>query len=85
MALLPLKAFHRCVARYAGERKVKSFSCMDQFLTLAFAQLTYRESLRDIESCLRAMQPRRYHMGFRCPRICRNTLRWRKRKKGETR
>jgi transposase len=53
---------------------VKSFSCLDHFLCLAFAQLTYRESLRDSESCLRAVHPRLYHMGFRCPRICRNTL-----------
>ena len=74
MALLPLKQFHHCVDRYHGEHKVKSFSCLDQFLTLAFAQLTYRESLRDIESCLRAVQPRLYHMGFRCPQISRNTL-----------
>jgi hypothetical protein len=74
MALLPIKQFHRCVERYGGEHKVKSFSCMDQFLTLAFAQLTYRESLRDIEACLRAMQPRLYHMGFRCPLVSRNTL-----------
>ena len=74
MALLPIKQFHRCVERYQGEHKVKSFSCMDQFLTLAFAQLTYRESLRDIEACLRAMQPRLYHMGFRCAQISRNTL-----------
>jgi hypothetical protein len=74
MALLPLKQFHCCVERYGGEHKVKSFSCLDQFLALAFAQLTYRESLRDIEACLRAMQPRLYHMGFRCPQISRNTL-----------
>jgi transposase len=74
MALLPIKQFHRCVERYDGEHKVKSFSCMDQFLTLAFAQLTYRESLRDIEACLRALQPRLYHMGFRCAQISRNTL-----------
>jgi len=71
MALLPLKHFHRCVERYNGDHKVQSFSCLDQFLTLAFAQLTYRESLRDIESCLRAVQPRLYHMGFRCSRISR--------------
>lgn len=74
MALLPMKHFRRCVERYGGDHKVKSFSCWDQFLTLAFAQLTYRESLRDIESCLRAMQPRLYHSGFRCVRISRNTL-----------
>jgi hypothetical protein len=53
------------VDRYSGDYKVQSFSCLDQFLTLAFAQLSYRESLRDIEACLRAMQPRLYHMGFR--------------------
>jgi transposase len=74
MATLPLRHFHHCVERYQGDYKVKSFCCLDQFLTLAFAQLTYRESLRDIESCLRAMQPRLYHMGFRCSRISRNTL-----------
>ena len=74
MATIPLRHFHRCVDRYGGDYKVKSFSCLDQFLTLAFAQLTYRESLRDIESCLRAVQPRMYHLGFRCERISRNTL-----------
>ena len=74
MAQLPLKEFHQCVARYDGEHKVKSFSCLDHFLCMAFAQLTYRESLRDIEACLRAMQPRLYHMGFRCSQISRNTL-----------
>jgi hypothetical protein len=74
MALLPMKQFHRCVDRYHGHYKVKDFSCLDHFLCLAFAQLTYRESLRDIESCLRAVHPRLYHMGFRCLRISRNTL-----------
>src|SRR5215472_12022173 len=74
MALLPLKQFHRCVNRYRGDYKVKDFSCLDQFLTLAFAQFTYRESLRDIETCLRAVQPQLYHMGFRCSQISRNTL-----------
>lgn len=74
MAQLPLKEFHRCVARYDGEHKVKSFSCLDHFLSMAFAQLTFRESLRDIEACLRAMQTRLYHMGFRCSQISRNTL-----------
>jgi len=54
MEHLPLTTFRRCVARYQGERKVKTFSCLDQFLCMAFAQLTYRESLRDIEACLRA-------------------------------
>jgi hypothetical protein len=71
--LLPLHEFRKCVARYRGEHKVLSFSCLDQFLSLAFAQLTGRESLRDIEACLRAMQPKLYHMGFR-GRVARNTL-----------
>ena len=74
MSLLPIRDFHRCVTRYQGEHKVKSFSCLDHFLTMAFAQLTYRESLRDIEACLRALPARLYHMGFRCQRISRNTL-----------
>ncbi len=73
MDYLPLKAFHRCVERYKGTHKVQSFSCLDQFLCLAFAQLTYRESLRDIEACLGAIGPKLYHMGFR-GRIARNTL-----------
>jgi hypothetical protein len=70
---LPTYQFQICVDRYQGNRYVKDFSCWDQFLCLAFAQLTYRESLRDIEACLRAQQPKLYHMGFRC-RISRNTL-----------
>jgi hypothetical protein len=70
---LPTYLFQICVDRYQGNRYVKDFSCWDQFLCLAFAQLTYRESLRDIEACLRAQQPELYHMGFRC-RISRNTL-----------
>ncbi len=65
--------FQVCVNRYQGNRYVKDFSCWDQFLCLAFAQLTYRESLRDIEACLRAQQPKLYHMGFR-GRISRATL-----------
>jgi hypothetical protein len=73
MDLLPLHEFRKCVARYRGEHKVLSFSCLDQFLGLAFAQLTSRESLRDIEAGLRALQPKLYHMGFR-GRIARNTL-----------
>jgi len=73
MSFLPLHSFRRCVARYGGNRKVKRFTCMDQFLCMAFAQLTYRESLRDIETCLRVMQPKLYHMGFR-GRIARSTL-----------
>lgn len=73
MAHLPLTTFRRCVARYRGQYKVKSFSCLDQFLTLAFAQLTYRESLRDIEACLRAQAAKLYHMGIR-GQVARNTL-----------
>jgi hypothetical protein len=73
MDFFPLSEFHRCVERYRGDYKVQSFSCLDQFLALAFAQLTYRESLRDIEACLRSMQPRLYHMGFRSE-VARNTL-----------
>ena len=65
--------FRKCVARYNGNYKVKSFSCWDQFLTMAFAQLTYRESLRDIEACLRLAPNKLYHMGFR-GKISRNTL-----------
>jgi len=73
MHLLPLAEFRRCVDRYHGDYKVQSFSCLDQFLSLAFAQLTYRESLRDIETCLRAHQSQLYHMGFRGA-VSRNTL-----------
>ena len=70
---IPYAEFRKCVERYQGHYKVKSFSCWDQFLSMAFAQLTYRESLRDIEACLRARQSRLYHMGFR-GRVARNTL-----------
>ena len=65
--------FRRCVERYQGAYKIKSFSCWDQFLGMAFAQLTYRESLRDIEACLRAAPAKLYHMGIRS-QISRNTL-----------
>lgn len=65
MDIAPKYEFHKCVDRYRGNYQIKSFSCMDQFLLMAFAQLTYRESLRDIESCLRAMQPKLYHMDIR--------------------
>lgn len=65
--------FRCCVERYHGQYKVKSFSCWDQFLTLAFAQLTYRESLRDIEACLRTAPQKLYHMGIRST-VARNTL-----------
>jgi len=70
---LPLTTFRRCVARYGGERKVKTFSCLDQYLSMAFAQLTYRESLRDIEACLRAQERKLYHMGINS-RVSRSTL-----------
>jgi transposase len=73
MDFFPLAEFRRYVERYRGEYKVQTFSCLDQFLALAFAQLTYRESLRDIEVCLRSMQPHLYHMGFRS-RVARSTL-----------
>jgi len=73
MEHLPLHTFRRIVARYAGERKVKTFSCLDQFLCMAFAQLTFRESLRDIEACLRAQQSKLYHLGMRST-VARNTL-----------
>ena len=70
---LPLHIFRRCVHRYLGERYVKRFSCLDQFLVMAFAQLTHRESLRDIEYCLRAQNNKLYHMGIRS-KISRSTL-----------
>ena len=73
MDFLPLHQFRRCVQRYNGDYKVQSFSCMDHFLCMAFAQLTYRESLREIETCLRAVRPRLYHMGIRGT-IARSTL-----------
>ncbi len=70
---LPLTTFRRCVARYGGEHMVKTFSCLDQYLSMAFAQLTYRESLRDIEACLRAQESKLYHMGIKS-RVSRSTL-----------
>ena len=70
---LPMHTFRRCVQRYHGNHKIISFSCLDQFRCMAFAQLTYRESLRDIEACLRAQQNKLYHMGIRGG-IARNTL-----------
>ena len=70
---LPLTTFRRCVARYRGEHKVKTFSCLDQFLCMAFAQLAFRESLRDIEASLRAQRNKLYHLGIRST-VSRNTL-----------
>jgi hypothetical protein len=73
MDFLPIKKFRRCVDRYNGNYRVRSFTCMDQFLCMAFAQLTYRESLRDIECCLRAMREKLYHMGIRA-NVSRSTI-----------
>jgi len=73
MQHLPQTTLRRCVARYQGERRVQSFSCLDQFLCMAFAQLTFRESLRDIEACLRAQRSKLYHLGIRST-VSRNTL-----------
>jgi hypothetical protein len=70
---LPKREFRRCVARYRGEKGVKSFSCWDQLLTMLFAQLTYRDSLRDIEICLRSMEEKLYRVGLRS-RVSRSTL-----------
>lgn len=73
MEFLPRHAFDRCVRRYGGDRRDRGFSCRDQFLCMAFAQLTYRESLRDIETCLRAVSGKLYHAGFR-GKVSRSTL-----------
>lgn len=73
MEFFPSYEFRKCVERYNGNYKVKSFTCLDQFLCMAFAQLTYRESLRDIEACLRGAKPKLYHMGIRS-KVSRNTI-----------
>ena len=73
MQHLPLTTFRRCATRYRGEHKVRSFSCLDHFLCMAFAQLTARESLRDVEACLRAQRSKLYHLGIRSL-VSRNTL-----------
>jgi len=73
MDCMSIYEFHKCVERYHGNYKVKSFSCLDQFLSMAFAQLTYRESLRDIEVCLRSMRSKLYHIGIR-GNIARSTI-----------
>jgi hypothetical protein len=70
---VPPHEFHKCVERYRGNYKWRGFSCLDQFLCLAFAQLTFRESLRDIEACLRSVEGKLYHMGFR-GKVARSTL-----------
>ncbi|HAM52363.1 MAG TPA: hypothetical protein DCP92_17330 [Nitrospiraceae bacterium] len=73
MDFIPMYEFQKCVERYNGNYKIKSFTCWDQFLCMAFAQLTYRESLRDIQTCLRVAQNKLYHMGIR-GNVSRNTL-----------
>ena len=70
---LPHKEFQKCVTRYGGNSHHRNFSCWDQYLSMAFAQLTYRESLRDIEACLSSMQSKLYHVGFR-GKVARSTL-----------
>lgn len=73
MDFLPWSSFTRLVARYDGDRRVRSLTCAEQYRAMAFAQLTYRESLRDIETCLTAQASKLYHMGFRDP-VRRSTL-----------
>jgi hypothetical protein len=73
LSFLPDREFRRCVARYGGDARPRGFSCWDQYLSMAFAQLTYRDSLRDIEACLRSLGGKLYHMGFRS-RVARSTL-----------
>ena len=73
IGFLPDRDFRRCVARYQGDRYAKKLSCGDQFLAMAFAQLAYRESLRDIEACLGAVGPKLYHMGLGSA-VARSTL-----------
>src|SRR3989442_14105389 len=73
MDFLPAYEFEKCVSRYRGDHKGQNFSCRDQFLSMAFAQLTYRESLRDIETCLQSIRSKLYHMAFRS-NVARSTL-----------
>jgi Domain of unknown function (DUF4372)/Transposase DDE domain len=73
ISFLPDREFRRCVERYQGDIRLRGFSCWDQYLAMAFAQLTYRESLRDIEACLRSVQGKLYHLGFR-GKVARSTL-----------
>ena len=73
MDFMPMHTFRRCVTRYQGDYKVKKFTCFDQYLCMAFAQITYRESLRDIEICLRAQEQKLYHMGIR-GKVSRSTI-----------
>ena len=73
MDFMPLKTFQRCVEKYRGNFSVKNFTCLDQYRVMVFAQLTYRESLRDIEACLRAQSNKLYHMSIRS-KVSRSTL-----------
>ena len=73
MSYLPKYEFNKCVSRYRGNHKVKSFTCREQFLCMAFAQITYRESLREIVTCLHALNNKLYHMGFRS-KVSKSTL-----------
>jgi Domain of unknown function (DUF4372)/Transposase DDE domain len=73
LSFLPDREFRRCVARYSGDARPRGFSCWDQYLSMAFAQLTYRDGLRDIEACLRSLGGKLYHMGFH-GRVARSTL-----------
>ncbi len=73
MDFIPRYEFNQCVKRYNGNYKIKNFTCWEQFLCMAFAQLTYRESLRDIQACLRAAKKKLYHMGIGS-KVSRNTL-----------
>ena len=73
MTYLPIPKFNQCVTRYQGDYKVRSFTCLEQFPCMAFARLTYRESLRDLETCLRAIQTKLYHMGIRS-KVSRSTI-----------
>jgi len=73
ISFLPDREFRRCVERYHGDSRLRGFSCWDQYLSMAFAQLTYRESLRDIEACLHSVQGKLYHLGFR-GKVARSTL-----------
>ena len=73
MDFMPMHTFRRCVTRYQGDYKVKKFTCLDQYLCMAFAQITYRESLRDIEICLRTQEQKLYHMGIR-GKVSRSTI-----------
>ena len=73
MDFIPLRDFNECVKRYRGNYRVRGFSCHDQFLAMTFAQLTYRESLRNIETCLNAVQGKLYHAGFR-GKVSKSTL-----------